>query len=194
MIEHGENGRTRNTFIAGLFGAGVMIVLAFAEGVAVEAKGREYDMGGIPLLLAAWGFVPFAAGTAAGLAAPRRPYLAAAIAWVAAAVIGAVINIGSGSDKQVEAFLLPIPVTVPFALWGALIVDRRRTRLVDFRNTSMVLAALMSLLAIIPIADYWMPGKSGWLLAGLVVIFFVWVARRNQRAERATSHHDVTAS
>ncbi|MGQ0548354.1 MAG: hypothetical protein ACT4PY_01625, partial [Armatimonadota bacterium] len=38
--------------LAGLLGAGVTVVLAFAEGASIAAKSREYDMGGIPILFA----------------------------------------------------------------------------------------------------------------------------------------------
>lgn len=171
--------------VAGLLGAGVSVLLAFAEGAAIHAKGREYDIGGIPLLFAALGFVPFAGGAAAALGGSRRIYLAAVIAWIAAAVVGGIVSRAPGPDSPVESFLVPIPVTVPFALWGALIVDRNPPRFRAFRDSSMVLAALMSLLAIIPIADHWMPGKSGWLLAGLVVGFFLWISRRNRSSGSA---------
>lgn len=173
--------------LAGLVGAGLSVLLAFAEGAAMEAKGREYEMGGIPLLLAALGFVPFAGGAAAGLAAPRRIYVAALIAWFGSAIVGAVISQMPGPDRPVEGYLVPLPFTIPFALWGALIVDPRPPRFRNFRDGSMVFAGLMSLLAIIPIADYWMPGKSGWLLAALVVGFFLWVARRNHSSGSAPS-------
>lgn len=175
------DARISGPLLAGLVGAGVTVLIAFAEAAAMEAKSREYDMGGIPLLFAAWGFIPFAGGAAAGLAAPRRVYLAAAIAWVGSAIVGGILNSMPGPDRPVEGFLLPLPFTIPFALWGALIVDLR-PRFRAFRDGSMVFTALMSLVAIIPIADYWFPGKSGWILAGLVVAFFVWISRRSRSA------------
>ncbi len=163
------------------------VLVAFAEGAAIAAKSREYDMGGIPILFAAMGFVPFAGGVTAGLSAPRRIYVASLIGWFGAAIVGAMISQMPGPDRPVEGFLVPLPYTIPFALWGALIVDRHPPRLRDFRDSSLVLAGLMSVLAIIPIADHWLPGKLAWLLVGLVVVFFLWLSRRNRTSGGARS-------
>jgi len=167
--------------IAGALGAAAAFLLASAEAVAVTAKSSEYDMGGIPIVLSALGFMPLAAGLVAGLAAPGRPYPAAFAAWAFLLATSAVLSSTRDLRLGAETYLFPAGLNVFFVLWGALLTDPDAHRLRTFRDGTLPLAGLMSFLAAIPIADVYFPGKTAWLPLAALVGFFVWLGMRNQR-------------
>jgi hypothetical protein len=170
--------------IAGLLGAVVAFGLASAEAVAVTAKSSEYEMGGIPIILAALGFIPLAAGIVAGLAVPARPYPAALVAWGLLLLTSIVLSSIPELHLGAETYLFPAGLNVLFVLWGALLADPSPRRLRTLRDGTLPLAGLMSFLAAIPIADVYFPGKTAWLPLAALVGFFIWLGVRNQRAGR----------
>lgn len=170
--------------IAGLLGAVVAFGLASAEAVAVTAKSSEYEMGGIPIILAALGFMPLAAGIVAGLAVPARPYPAALVAWGLLLLTSIVLSSIPELHLGAETYLFPAGLNVLFVLWGALLADPSPRRLRTLRDGTLPLAGLMSFLAAIPIADVYFPGKTAWLPLAALVGFFIWLGVRNQRAGR----------
>lgn len=170
--------------LAGAIGAAVAFGLASAEAVAVTAKSAEYEMGGIPIILAALGFMPLAAGLTAGLVAPGRPYPAALIAWALLLLTSIVLSTMPELRLGAETYLFPIAINIFFVLWGALLADPAPRRGRVLRDGTLPLAGFMSFLAAIPIADVYFPGKTAWLPLAALVAFFVWLGVRNQRRGR----------
>jgi len=123
---------------AGLAGAALAVPYAIGTDVAFAAHSREWDMGGIPLLLSSLLFLGFLTGVTAGLAAPARPYLAAAIGMIAVTVAGILLD---GYDLDSD-LLSPAwaPLGLVAAWWGVLIVDPlptgRAARFTLLRNAS----------------------------------------------------------
>jgi hypothetical protein len=170
--------------IAGALGAVVAFGLASAEAAAVTAKSAEYEMGGIPIVLAALGVMPLAAGLTAGLGASGRPYPSALIAWALLLLTSIVLSSMPELRLGAESYLFPAGLNVLFVLWGALLADPFPRRLRSLRDGTLPLAGLMSFLAAIPIADVYFPGKTAWLPLAALVSFFLWLGVRNQRAGR----------
>jgi hypothetical protein len=169
---------------------------ALATGVAFNAH-REWEMGAIPLMLAAFVFVGLFAGTIAGLACPRHPYLAASLASFLVFVIADLVN-----DFKVELtpqmtrderrefwanieglLLAGFPLGVPFALWGGLMADTNAKRLRVLRDVSYGFAGFIGFVALIPLAVHWLPWQMGIPAAAIAaLVFVVWLARRTWRA------------
>lgn len=175
---------TPQVLVSGTLGAAVAFGLASLEATAVTAKSSEYEMGGIPIVLSALGFMPLAAGLIASLASPRRPYPAALAAWALLLLTSIVLSIMPDVRLGGETYLFPATINILFVLWGALLADLAPRRLRTLRDGTLPLAGLMSFLAAIPIADVFFPGKSAWLPLVALVGFFVWLGIRNQRAGR----------
>lgn len=184
---------------AGL-GALTAVGYAWAAGVAFNALARSLEMGGIPLVLAAWAYPGFLAGLVAALVAGRRPYLAAlagtALLFVAESLLAnsyQVLTPGMTLDQRREfwsnilGLLNPaaVPLQVLFGLWGALTADpmlaTRSARLDAFRDSLYPLAWFLSLLALLGIGLHFWPRYGAFTAAVLPAAFFLWVARRNNQ-------------
>jgi hypothetical protein len=186
------------TISAALLGASCATLYAWLTGIAFHAHSRDWEMGGIPLLFAAWMFVGLSAGIVAGLTARERPYLAAFLATFVLLVIAATVNglkeeltPGMTRDERreywanIEGLLFAgFPVGIPFALWGALIVDLKPLRLRGLRSASYQPAGFLSFVALFPMAFHWLPGSMGFFASVVAaVLFFSWIARRNRSAK-----------
>lgn len=185
---------------AGL-GALAAVGYAWTAGVAFNALARSLEMGGIPLVLAAWVYPGFLTGLVAALAAGRkRPYLAAligtALLFVAESLLATYYQIlfpTMTPDQRREfwsnilGLLNPaaIPLQVLFGFWGALTADpmlaARSARLDAFRDSLYPLAWFLSLLALLGIGLHYWPRYGAVAAALLPAAFFLWVARQNNQ-------------
>lgn len=186
---------------AGGLGALAAIAYAWATGVAFNDLARSLEMGGIPLVLAAWVYPGFLTGVVAALAAGRkRPYLASlagiAFLFVAESLLATYYQgafPGMSLDQRREfwsnilGLLNPaaVPLQVLFGLWGALITDptltARSPRLDAFRDSLYPLAWFLSLLALLGIGLHYWPRYGAFAAALLPAAFFLWVARQNNQ-------------
>lgn len=168
---------------AGLAGAALAVPYAVGTDVAFAAHAREWDMGGIPLLLSSLVFVGFLTGVTAGLAAPARPYLAAALGTIAVTVVGTLLDsYDLDSDLLSPAWA---PLGLVAAWWGALIVDPlpagRAARFTLLRNASYLPAWFVSFFALLGPGIHYVPRFGGWLAALIPAAFLIAVASRNRR-------------
>lgn len=187
---------------AALIGAVTAAGYSFATGIAFRAHSRAWEMGAIPLLLAAFVFVGLLTGTVAALLSRQRPYLAAVLAMVTLFAIAAGVNEfrealtpGMTGDERrefwanIEGLLFGGgPIGVPFALWGALIVNPRPGRLRGVRDATYGIAGFIAFVALIPAAVHWLPWRVGIPAAAAVALaFVVWITRRNRPAAEGIS-------
>jgi hypothetical protein len=180
---------------AAVLGALTAACYAITTGLAFNAHSRAWEMGAIPLLLAAFVFVGVLAGIVAGLVARRHPYLAAFLASLLLFAIAVGVNDWREvltpqmtRDERREfwaniegllfsAFLLGMPL----ALWGALVTDRDAVRLRWVRDASYAFAGLVGFVALIPVAVHWFPWHVGIAGAAAAALTFVhWITRRNR--------------
>ena len=168
---------------AGLAGAALAVPYAIGTDAAFAAHSREWDMGGIPLLLSSLLFVGFLTGVTAGVAAPRRPYLAAAIGTIAVTVAGILLDAYDLNSDLLSPAWAPLGLVA--AWWGALVVDPlpagRAARLTLLRNASYLPAWFVSFFALLGPAIHYVPRFGGWLAALIPAAFFIAVAARNRR-------------
>ena len=182
-------------------GAAIAAGYSIATGLAFNAHGRAWEMGAIPLLLAAFVFVGLLAGAIAGLGSRRHPYLAAFLASLLLFAIAVGLNELREAltpymtrDERREfwaniegLFFAGFPFGVPLALWGALITDEDPGRLRALRDGSYGLAGFIMFVASIPAAVHWLPWQVGLGAAAVAALAFVgWIARRNRRAGEAS--------
>lgn len=173
---------------------------AIASGLAFNALSRGLEIGAIPLLLAAFMFVGLLAGTVAGLFSRDHPYRAAVLAAFLVFVFATGINDlkeqltpAMTRDERrefwatIEGLLFGgFPFGVPFALWGALLVDMNPGRLGAVRALSYPFAAFIAFGAAIPVAVHWFPWPIGLVLAAVAAAaFMVRIVRRNGRTAPA---------
>lgn len=179
---------------AGAGAAGALAALTYtaAAGAAFAAHSRQWEMGGIPLVLSAWVFTGFLAGSVASLLAGRRPYLASTVAIFLLIVGGQLLLARRDTllPQMARDLLALVSAGAPFqaivALWGALVTDPapggRAARLAPLRELSYAPGWLLSFLALLGPGIHFIPRYGGLAAALAPALYFVWVARRNQRA------------
>jgi hypothetical protein len=172
-------------------GAGVaaaLLAVAFTElaaAPALEARGRSWEMGGIPFLFAAIFFAPLLAALVAGLFAPRRVYWAAGAAAAALAIAAGAVT--QFQNNPGLSFIALTPFGLPLIAWGAVLVDATPAgwtlRLRGLRDATYAPAGILSFMALLPPSLDAAPGVPGLVLAAVIpAAFFLWLARRNTRA------------
>ena len=177
-------------------GAAAAAAYALACGLALNALSRGLEIGAIPLFLAAFVFVGLLAGTVAGLLSPRRPYVTAILAAFLVFVFATIVNDlkepltpAMTRDERrefwasIEGLLFgAFPIGVPFALWGALLANVNPARLRALRDVSDPFTALITWVALIPVAVHWLPWPVGLAAAAVLAgVLVVWIVRRNGR-------------
>jgi len=183
-------------FAASAAGAAAATAYAIAFGLASNTLSRGWEIGAIPLLLAAFVFVGLLAGTVAGLLCRERPYMAAVLAAFLVFVFATVVNDfkepltpAMTRDERrefwasIEAVLFgAFPFGVPFALWGALLANANPGSLGARRRASYPVAGLIGFGALVPIAMQWFPWQIGLPLTAIATVaFIVWLVRRAGR-------------